>query len=92
MGALGPAGPFERYGPVDGRRVVGGPLTVERVGAAAAATGEVEGYGAAGTGGGAPGVGASGTPRIREATLGGPRCAPLALTQAHNIGKISINK
>lgn len=88
MGALGPSGPFERYGSVESGRVRG-PLTAERVGVLAAVTapGEVEGYGATGAGGGASGVGASAAPRLREATLGGPRCAPLALTQAHNIGK-----
>lgn len=77
VGALGPSGPFGRYGPVQ-EGGPGGPL---------AAAGEVEGYGAAGAGGGAPGIGASANPRIREATLGAPCCAPLPVTQAHHIGK-----
>ena len=92
MGALGPSGPFGRYGPVqqEGAGTGGGPLAGgERVGpvAAAAAAGEVEGYGAAGAGGGPPGINAVNNPRIREATLGGPCCAPLPVTQAHHIGK-----
>lgn len=90
VGALGPSGPFGRYGPVEGGPG-GGPGPGEGVGAgvAAVAAGEVEGYGGAGGGGGGPG--GVGTPRIRVATLGGPCCAPLPVTQACNIGKSIIS-
>ena len=92
VGALGPSGPFGRYRPVEGGpgRVLGSVEGVVEIGAAAAAAGEVEGYGGAGGGGGgggAPGGVVSGTPRIRVATLGGSCCAPLPVTQSHNIGK-----
>lgn len=86
VGALGPSGPFGRYGPVEGGPG-GGPGPGEGVGAgvAAVAAGEVEGYGGAGGGGGGPG--GVGTPRIRVTALGGRCCAPLPVTQACNIGK-----
>lgn len=89
VGALGPSGPFGRYGPVEGGPG-GGPGPGEGVGAgvAAVAAGEVEGYGGAGDGGGGPG--GIGTPRIRVAALSGRCCAPLPVTparQACNIGK-----
>lgn len=92
VGALGPSGPFGRYGPVEGGPgCAPGPAEgVVGIGAAAAAAGEVEGYGGAGGGGGgggAPGGVVAGTPRIRVATLGGSCCAPLPVTQSHNIGK-----
>lgn len=86
VGALGPSGPFGRYGPVEGGPGGGpGPGKGVGTGVAAVAAGEVEGYGGAGGGGGGPG--GVGTPRIRVATLSGPCCAPLPVTQACNIGK-----
>ena len=90
VGALGPSGPFGRYGPVEGGPG-GGPGPGEGVGAgvAAVAAGEVEGYGGAGGGGGGPG--GVGTPRIRVTALGGRCCAPLPVTQACNIGKKHAN-
>jgi len=90
VGALGPSGPFGRYGPVEGGPG-GGPGPGEGVGAgvAAIAAGEVEGYGGAGGGGGGPG--GVGTPRIRVTALGGRCCAPLPVTQACNIGKKHAN-
>ena len=90
--ALGPSGAFGRFGPAEA-----GPTEATAAAApellqqppgstAAAAPGEVEGYGAQGPGAGAPGGVAQGAPRIRVATLGASCCAPLPVTQAHNIG------
>lgn len=82
---LGPSGAFDQYGSAEAESTE--PATAVGVdGSAAAAAGEVEGYGARGPGLGAPGGINQGAPQIRVATLGASCFTPLPVTQAHNIG------